>query len=122
MRYYPRDPYYNQGPTDYVVRRSCSRQENLRIFIPRERLDVAETNGLILYLRPRGGQEEVLSLPPNYISGFKLAAWSPEGSRLTIPGKPLSSVQVAQTPIPYRGDAASTGKVDPNKPIIYGEN
>ena len=122
MNYYPRDSYYNRGRTDYVVRRSCSRQENLRVFIPRERLDAAEINGLILYLRPRGGQEEVLSLPPNYISGFKLAAWSPEGSQLTISGKPLSPIQAAQAPIPYRGNVASTGKTDPNKPIIYGEN
>jgi len=116
MNYYPRDRYYNQGPTDYVVRRSCDRQENLRVFVPRGRLDAAEAQGLVLYVSPRGGQEEMLVLPPNYISGFKLAAWSPEGERLTMPGKVNRPVQAVQTATPYQA------KPDPNKPIIYGEN
>jgi len=124
MHYYPRDPYYG-GSTDYVVRRSCDRQENLRIFIPRERLDAAEINGLILYLRPRGGQEEVLSLPPNYIRGFKLAAWSPQGPQLTIQGRPLEPQQAAQTQAQKQAQTQQVpeqSKPDPKKPIIASDN
>ena len=116
LDYYPRDPYgYNRGPRDYVVRYICDRQETLRVFIPRERLDDAQANGLVLYVRPRGGLEEVLTLPPNYISGFKLAAWSPEGARLTIPAQ-------AVLPTHVQPDHANPNPADNKKPIIYGEN
>lgn len=116
MNYYPRDRYYDYGQTDYVVRRSCDRQENIRIFVPRARLDAAEMRGLLVYLRPRGGQEEVVSLPPNYISGFKMAAWSPEGQHMTMPERAKKSLQASQQSIPSKPVA------DPNKPIVYGEN
>lgn len=115
LDYYPSDPYY-RGSTDYVVSRSCDRQENLRIFIPRERLDAAEANGLVLYLRPRGGQEEMLILPPNYITGFKLAAWSPQGPQLTIQGRPLEPAQTEQA------ETAEPDKPSSSEPIIYGGN
>ena len=115
LDYYPQDPYY-RGTTDYVVRRRCDRQENLRIFIPRERLDAAETRGLVLYLRPRVGQEEALILPPNYITGFKLAAWSPQGPQLTIQGRPLEPIQSAQRP------TVEPDKPSATEPIIYGGN
>ena len=118
MNYYPRDLYY-RGTSDYVVRRRCGRQEHLRIFVPRERLDATETNGLVLYLRPRGGQEEVLSLPPNYITGFKLAAWSPQGPQLTIQGKPLEPIQAAQAPTIEPDEMSEPSSYEP---IIYGGN
>ena len=119
MRYYPRDRYYDPRPRDYVVRRSCDRQENVRIFVPRQRIDAARDTGLIVYLRPRGGQEEVLSLPPNYITGFTLAAWSPQGEHLTINGGPrnLSAPTVPQPSAPQPSPRPSA-----NTPIIYGEN
>ena len=116
MNYYPRDRYYDYGPTDYVVRRSCERQENIRIFVPRARIDAAEQRGLLVYLRPRSGQEEVVSLPPNYISGFKLAAWSSEGQQMTLPGRAQGALQASQQA------TSPKAVVDPNKPIIYGKN
>jgi len=101
-------PYYDRGSTGYVVSRRCDRQESLRVFIPRERLDAAAHSGLRLYFRPKAGREEVLVLPANYISGFKLAAYSPEGKHLTIPGNPARLSDKPQRP-------------DPQKPIIYGQ-
>jgi len=127
LNYYPTDPFYNPGYVDTVVRRYCARQENLRVFIPRERLDAAKISGISLLIRPRGGREEVLNLPPNYIAGFMLAAWTPEGRRMTIPGYPaprpapkqkpaLETLQETNAPLP------NPQTPDPKKPIIYGEN
>ena len=94
-----------------MVNYSCQRQESLRVFIPRERLLAAEKNGLLLYLRPQNGIEETVVLPPNYISGFLLAAYTPAGERMTIEGKPDSAVPTAS-------------KIEPSAhtPIIYGGN
>jgi hypothetical protein len=117
MRYHPQSRY-NPGYTDYVVNYSCQRQESLRVFIPRERLLAAQKNGLLLYLQPQNGIEETIALPPNYISGFVLAAYSPEGHRLTIEGDPTRiGNQVPQTvpPPPKTEPSART-------PIIYGGN
>lgn len=117
MRYHPQSRY-NPGYTDYVVNYSCQRQESLRVFIPRERLLAAEKNGLLMYLQPRNGIEETIALPPNYISGFLLAAYSPEGQRLTIEGEPVRiDNQEPKTEIP-------TPKTEPSArtPIIYGGN
>ncbi len=108
LDYDPVVSYYDPSPSGYVVRRRCDRQENLRIFIPRERLDAVDHSGLQLYLRPKAGREEVLTLTANYIAGFKLAAYSPEGERLTIPGRPIRFESKPERP-------------DPKKPIIYGE-
>ena len=116
LRYYPRDNYYGGGYRDVTVRYKCDRQETLRVFIPRDRLDAAEQNGLLLYLRPKAGREEVLALPTNYITGFKLAAYSPEGKRLTIPGSPVRLSRKAETILPPKAEP------DASAPIIYGEN
>ena len=116
VHYYPRDPYYDTGYRSVTVRHKCDRRENLRVFIPRERLDAAEQNGLLLYLRPRAGREEVLALPTNYIAGFKLAAFSPEGQRLTIPGNAVRLSQKPKTTLPSKAEP------DASAPIIYGEN
>jgi hypothetical protein len=128
LNYYPTDPFYNPGYIDTVVRRYCERQENLRVFVPRERLEQAKLGGLNLLIRPRGGREEVLDLPPNYISGFMLAAWTPEGQKMTIPVRALprqitpqaEQEQEAQTQT--NAPKAKTPKPDPTQPIIYGDN
>jgi len=132
LNYYPTDPFYNPGYIDTVVRRYCARQENLRIFVPRERLDAAKYTGITLLVRPRGGREEVLSLPPSYIAGFMLAAWTPEGRNMTIPGYPLprpapsreiqqktQQETLAPLPAPKQQDPKNP---DPIKPGIYGDN
>ena len=111
LKYYPSQ--YNGGYRDVTVRYRCMRQENLRVFIPRKRLDAAEDTGLILYIRPQNWSEEKLVLPPNYVAGFKLAAYSPQGKQLTIPGKP---VQLSQTARPKPEAAAK-----PKETIIYGK-
>lgn len=128
LNYYPTDPFYNPGYIDTVVRRYCERQENLRVFVPRERLEQAKLGGLNLLIRPRGGREEVLDLPPNYISGFMLAAWTPEGQKMTIPARALprqitpqaEQEQEAQTQT--NAPKTKTPKPDPTQPIIYGDN
>ncbi len=128
LNYYPTDPYYNPGYVDTVVRRYCARQENLRVFVPRKRLDAAKTNGISLLIRSRGGREEVLNLPPNYITGFMLAAWTPEGRNMTIPGYPLprpepNSEPQQETLAPMPNPKSPVSKSpSPKKPIIYGEN
>ncbi|NNC38143.1 MAG: hypothetical protein HKO02_11845 [Hyphomonadaceae bacterium] len=111
MRYDPYSRRYDPGYTDYQVSYSCQRQESLRVFIPRERLLAAEKNGLLLYVKPRNGIEETIALPPNYISGFLLAAYSPDGKRITpsvIPPKSADQVpkpeRSAGTPIIYGGE------------------
>ena len=117
MRYNP-NSRYNPGYTDYVVDYSCQRQETLRVFIPLERLLAAEKNGLLLYLRPRNGIEETVVLPPNYISGFLLAAYSPEGKRLAIESGP------ARAMIPSSNTVVPAPQIEPSarSPIIYGGN
>ena len=86
--YYPGDPYYDEGYRDISVSYRCVREESLRIFIPIDRLNIAEQRGLVLYLRPQTGREEALFLPSNYITGFNMAAYSPEGAGLAIQGAP----------------------------------
>ncbi len=125
MNYYPRDPYYDgYSGVDYVVRRRCDRQEYIRVFVPRERLNASERTGLLLYFRPQAGREEVLIFPPNYISGFKMAAYTPEGRGMTIPGRPFTaqtpSISAAPQSQPVNSYTAPTH--DPSTPIIYGEN
>lgn len=108
LQYYPGDPYYEGGYRDVTVRYRCVRQESLRVFVPKQRLDDAEYRGLALYLRPQVGREEAVFLPPNYIAGFKLAAYSPEGPEFTIQGEPIDlGKQVKPAPA--------------DKPIIYGQ-
>ena len=116
MRY---DPHtrYNPGYSDYVVDYTCQRQETVRVFIPRERLLAAEKNGLLLYLKPRNGIEETIVLPPNYISGFLLAAYSPDGKRLTVDERRSSNVQTDATNVP-----APVSEPSARTPIIYGGN
>jgi len=117
MRY---DPYtrYNPGYSDYVVDYTCQRQETVRVFIPRERLLAAEKNGLLLYLRPRNGIEETVVLPPNYISGFLLAAYSPDGQRFAVQkGQPQTAIKSPKTEIP-----APISEPSARTPIIYGGN
>ena len=108
LKYYPGDPYYEGGYRDVTVRYRCVRQESLRVFVPKDRLDDAEYRGLVLYLRPQVGREEAVFLPPNYIAGFKLAAYSPEGPEFTIQGEPIDL-----------GKQAKPAPAD--KPIIYGQ-
>ncbi len=101
--YYPGDPYYDGGIRDISVSYRCVREESLRIFIPKDRLNIAEQRGLVLYLRPQTGREEALFLPPNYITGFKMAAYSPEGAGLAIQGAPVDFSKPAtrtQNPVP----------------------
>lgn len=109
MRYDPRNRY-NPGYTDYQVSYSCQRQESLRVFVPRERLLAAEKNGLLLYIKPRNGIEETIALPPNYISGFLLAAYSPDGERVSVAQEAPKNTK----PTPTSEPSART-------PIIYGE-
>ena len=109
MRYDPYDRRYDPGYTDYEVSYSCQRQESLRVFIPRERLLAAEKNGLLLYVKPRNGIEETIALPPNYISGFLLAAYSADGKRIAPPVPAPQSAQPQPNPEPSS-----------RTPIIYG--
>lgn len=106
LNYYPGDPYYGGGYTDVTVRTRCAREESLRVFVPKERLDDAEYRGLVLYLRPRAGREEALFLPPNYVTGFKLAAYSPQGPEFTMQGEPIT---------------IENNNKPKDKPIIYGQ-
>ncbi len=104
--YYPGDPYYDGGVRDISVSYRCIREESLRVFIPKDRLNIAEQRGLVLYLRPQTGREEALFLPPNYITGFKMAAYSPEGVGLAIQGAPADFSKPAartQSPVPAPG-------------------
>jgi len=76
----------SDGPTDAVVvssQRDCTREDQLVLFIPNDRLEAARFDGLTLILRevtydPRTGQttvydERPLYIPPNYIEGFRIA-------------------------------------------------
>lgn len=101
-----------------MVDYTCQRQETVRVFIPRERLLAAEKNGLLLYLRPRNGIEETVVLPPNYISGFLLAAYSPDGQRFAVQkGQPQTAIKSPKTEIP-----APISEPSARTPIIYGGN
>ncbi len=117
--YYPDPYYYGPGINEYEVRYRCRRQETLQIYIPKARLDDAARNGLVLFLRPRAGADETMVLPANYISGFKLAAYDPQGQSLAIerPTPP-------PTPPNYQTgsrEGTTTQKPASSKPIIYGE-
>ena len=114
MRYYPRQQHTSRR--NISIRYSCIRQENLRVFIPKDRVDAAETGGLLLYLQPKRGRAEALVLPTNYISGFKLAAYSPEGPNLTIQGSPVA---IRKRPAAIATPLAK--EPDASVPIIYGE-
>ena len=114
LNYYPSDTYYGGGYSDVQVSYRCAREESLRIFIPRDRLDVAEQNGLTLYLRPKVGREEAVYLPRNYITGFKLAAYSPQGPQFTIQGEPIDLSKRAD-----KTTASTQQSMD--TPIIYGQ-
>jgi hypothetical protein len=70
-------------------------------------LVAAERKGLVLYVRPRTGLEETIVLPPNYISGFMMAAYSPESGR-SIQTVPETALKTPDQP------SSST-------PIIYGD-
>ncbi|MBL4870357.1 MAG: hypothetical protein JKX72_05335 [Robiginitomaculum sp.] len=114
LNYYPSDTYYGGGYTDVQVSYRCVREESLRIFIPRDRMDNAEQNGLTLYLRPKVGREEAVYLPRNYITGFKLAAYSPQGQQFTIQGEPID--------LSKRMDKTTTStQQSTSPPIIYGQ-
>lgn len=113
LNYYAHSPYNLGGYRDVSVRYRCLRQETVRVFVPRDRLNGASGSGLALYLRPRSGREEQMILPSNYINGFKLAAYSPQGEQLTIQGAPVQFNQSQKT----------VSKLPPkaNTPIIYGQ-
>lgn len=117
--YYPRDGYYESGRTIVNVSYSCMREENLRIYVPAERLTRAAETGLVLYVRPRIGREAVIDLPANYVTGFKLAS-SEQGRGLAqrIANLPPRSVieagQAVDAPAPSTEPSANT-------PIIYGD-
>lgn len=107
------DPYHRVPQSaykDYVVQYSCQRQESLRVFVPRERLLATERNGMLLYVRPRAGVEETIALPPNYVRGFMLAAYSDQGERLSTPIAPASILN--EEPV---------DSIPANRPIIYGQ-
>lgn len=110
-RRYDPGSFYSPVYEEYIIRTRCKRVENIRIFVPRERLEGAGHDGLILYVRPRFGPAETIVLPENYIEGFKLAAYSPEGETLTRTGAPIRFSEEAPTTAPAQDD--------PRQPIIY---
>lgn len=72
LNFFPDDGY---GGRSVVSARSvdCAREDKLRVFIPNARLDAARFDGLTLVALDEQGGETPIYLPPNYISGFRLA-------------------------------------------------
>ncbi len=66
----------NYGGGGYVAKtvttsRRCAREENLSIYIPRDRLDAARYDGLTVLVLDRDGKDIPVYIPPNYIEGFR---------------------------------------------------
>ncbi|HHL42666.1 MAG TPA: hypothetical protein ENJ42_03535, partial [Hellea balneolensis] len=54
LNYYPGAGAYGGYMSEsYRVRHKCRRQENLRVFIPKQRIEAARDTGLVVYLQPR---------------------------------------------------------------------
>ena len=69
------------GASSYRVYRSseivrCAREENLSVHISYDRLEAALDTGLTIFVLDRDGQDIPVYIPPNYIEGFGIAAFS----------------------------------------------
>lgn len=107
--------YYSGGLPGYIrpsytVRHECKRQENLRVFIPKSRIEAAQETGLVVYLQPRASREQTLKLPPNYLQGFYMAAYTPLGERLALREPMRPTQKLAHTQAPKRKSAVNTPK------------
>ena len=54
----------------------CAREENLSVHISYDRLEAALDTGLTIFVLDRDGQDIPVYIPPNYIEGFGIAAFS----------------------------------------------
>ena len=73
LNFFPDDGYGGRSVVS-AQRVDCAREDRLRVFIPNARLDAARFDGLTLVALDAQGGETPIYLPPNYISGFRLAA------------------------------------------------
>lgn len=86
FNFFPQGSYLASGgyrTTSVSVSQRCAREENLSIYIPRERLDAARYDGLTVLVLDRDGKDIPVYIPPNYIEGFRHTVFGQ--------GEPLSS-------------------------------
>lgn len=138
LNFFPQAGYRS---TTVSVSQRCAREENLSVYIPRDRLDAARYDGLTLLVLDRDGKDIPIYIPPNYIEGFRNtafgAAGAPQSSQYSSGGYVNPDARASEVPsygsgfgpddeIDYANGAVldegvSAPSPDGREPRIYGD-
>lgn len=114
LNFFPQGGYRS---TSVSVSQRCAREENLSVYIPRDRLDAARYDGLTILALDRDGKDIPIYIPPNYIEGFRntvFGASSVSPTSQYTPGEPVQ----ADSPRPS-GSSYGSGFGDDEEIINY---
>jgi len=113
LNFFPQGSYRSSTVS---VSQRCAREENLSVYIPRDRLDAARYDGLTILALDRDGKDIPIYIPPNYIEGFRQTVF---GVASASPSTYVSSQPIQADPPRPSGPSYGSGFGDDEAIVDY---